>query len=144
MGRGDAALGGAVRVAVLAHLTDGRGDCACGGYLRRLRRAYQLTPLKDRCLARCRSPPGFMLKLGAYRGRTRDLRAGLYHGTFCLACCWALMALLVAFGLMNVIAMVILAGAVLTEKPWARWRTGTSGAPTSRYAIARRSACAAA
>ena len=82
--------------------------------------AYQLTPVKDRCLARCRSPLGFMLKLGAYRGRTRDLRAGLYHGTFCLACCWALMAVLVAFGLMNVIAMVVLAGAVLAEKTWAR------------------------
>jgi predicted metal-binding membrane protein len=82
--------------------------------------AYQLTPVKDRCLARCRSPLGFMLKLGAYRGRTRDLRAGLYHGTSCLACCWALMALLVAFGLMNVIAMLVLAGAILAEKTWAR------------------------
>lgn len=81
---------------------------------------YQLTPLKDRCLARCRAPHGFLLKLGAYRGRTRDLRAGLYHGAFCLACCWALMALLIAFGLMNVIAMVVLAGAVLIEKTWAR------------------------
>jgi predicted metal-binding membrane protein len=85
---------------------------ACGG--------YQLTPLKDRCLARCRSPLGFVLKLGAYRGRTRDLRAGFYHGAFCLACCWALMALLIAFGLMNVIAMAVLAGAVLAEKTWAR------------------------
>jgi predicted metal-binding membrane protein len=80
---------------------------------------YQLTPLKDRCLARCRSPLGFVLKLGAFRGRTRDLRVGLYHGAFCLACCWGLMALLVAFGLMNVIAMVVLAAAVLTEKTWA-------------------------
>ncbi len=80
---------------------------------------YQLTPLKDRCLARCRSPLGFVLKLGAYRGRTRDLRAGLLHGAFCLACCWALMALLVAFGLMNLIAMLVLAGAVLVEKTWA-------------------------
>jgi len=80
---------------------------------------YQLTPQKDRCLARCRSPLGFVLKLGGYRGRTRDLRAGLYHGAFCLACCWALMALLVAFGLMNLIAMVVLAGAVLVEKTWA-------------------------
>jgi len=79
---------------------------------------YQLTPLKDRCLARCRSPLGFVLKLGAYRGRTRDLRVGLYHGAFCLACCWALMALLVAFGLMNVIVMVVLAGAVVAEKTW--------------------------
>jgi predicted metal-binding membrane protein len=79
---------------------------------------YQLTPLKDRCLAHCRSPLGFVLKLGGYRGRTRDLRVGLYHGAYCLACCWALMALLVAFGLMNVIAMVVLAGAVLAEKTW--------------------------
>jgi predicted metal-binding membrane protein len=83
-------------------------------------RTYQLTSLKDRCLARCRSPLGFLLKLGACRGRTRDLRAGLCHGAFCLACCWALMALLIAFGLMNVIAMVVLAGAVLVEKTWAR------------------------
>jgi predicted metal-binding membrane protein len=79
---------------------------------------YQLTPVKGRCLARCRSPLGFVLKLGGYRGRTRDLRVGLYHGAFCLACCWALMAVLVAFGLMNVIAMVVLAGAVLAEKAW--------------------------
>lgn len=82
--------------------------------------AYQLTPLKDRCLARCRSPLGFVLGYGSYRGRTRDLRVGLHHGAFCLACCWGLMALLVAFGLMNLVAMVILAGAVLVEKTWAR------------------------
>jgi predicted metal-binding membrane protein len=81
---------------------------------------YQLTPFKDRCLARCRSPLGFVLKLGGYRGRTRDLRVGLYHGAFCLGCCWALMALLVAFGLMNVLAMVVLAAAVLAEKTLAR------------------------
>jgi predicted metal-binding membrane protein len=80
--------------------------------------AYQLTALKDRCLAHCRSPLGFVLKYGAYRGRTRDVRVGLHHGAFCLACCWALMALLVAFGLMNLLAMVVLAGAVLVEKTW--------------------------
>jgi predicted metal-binding membrane protein len=81
---------------------------------------YQLTPLKDRCLARCRSPLGFILKFGSYRGRSRDLRVGLYHGAFCLACCWGLMALLVAFGLMNLAAMIVLAGIVLLEKtsPW--------------------------
>jgi predicted metal-binding membrane protein len=99
---GHAAAATALAVAIFA---------ACG--------VYQLTPLKNRCLARCRSPLGFVLKLGGYRGRTRDLRLGLYHGAFCLACCWALMALLIAFGLMNVIAMVVLAGAVLTEKTWA-------------------------
>ncbi len=82
--------------------------------------AYQLTPLKDRCLAHCRSPLGFVLKLGAHRGRARDLYAGVYHGAFCLACCWGVMALLVAFGLMNLVAMVVLTAVVLAEKaaPW--------------------------
>jgi predicted metal-binding membrane protein len=81
---------------------------------------YQLTPLKDRCLARCRSPLGFLLKVGSYRGRLRDLRVGLYHGAFCLGCCWGLMVLLIAFGLMNLTAMVVLAAIVLAEKssPW--------------------------
>jgi len=97
---------------------------------------YQLTPLKDRCLARCRSPLGFVLKLGGYKGRTRDLRVGLYHGSFCLACCWALMALLVAFGLMNVIAMVVLAVAVLVEKTWAWGQLFSRGLGIAALALA--------
>jgi predicted metal-binding membrane protein len=79
---------------------------------------YQLTPFKERCLAHCRSPLGFTLKYAAYRGRTRDLRVGVHHGAFCLGCCWALMALLVVFGLMNVAAMIALAAIVLVEKTW--------------------------
>jgi predicted metal-binding membrane protein len=81
---------------------------------------YQLTPLKDVCLARCRAPLGFVLRYSSYRGATRDLRVGFHHGLYCLACCWSLMALLVAFGLMNVAAMVGLAVVVLVEKAWAR------------------------
>jgi predicted metal-binding membrane protein len=99
--------------------------------------AYQLTPVKDRCLARCRSPLGFVLHLGVYRGRTRDLRAGLYHGASCLACCWALMALLVAFGLMNVVAMVALAAVVLVEKagPSARRFSQALGVASLLFAV---------
>ncbi len=81
---------------------------------------YQLTPIKDRCLARCRSPLGFVMKYGNYKGRLRDLRVGMNHGTFCLACCWALMVVLVAVGLMNLAAMVVLAAVVLVEKT-SRW-----------------------
>ncbi len=81
---------------------------------------YQLTPLKDRCLARCRSPLGFVMKYGSYQGRLRDMRVGINHGAFCLACCWSLMAVLIAVGLMNVAAMVVLAAVVLVEKTW-RW-----------------------
>jgi predicted metal-binding membrane protein len=81
---------------------------------------YQLTPLKERCLALCRSPLGFTLRYSSYRGRTRDFRVGLHHGAFCLACCWALMLVLFSFGLMNVLAMVVIATAIFIERaqPW--------------------------
>ncbi|MFE0380352.1 DUF2182 domain-containing protein [Streptomyces inhibens] len=77
---------------------------------------YQLTPLKDRCLARCRSPLGLMLRYASYPGPSRDLCAGAHHGAFCLGCCWSLMALLAAFGLMNLWAMVVLAAVITAEK----------------------------
>jgi predicted metal-binding membrane protein len=77
---------------------------------------YQLSSLKDRCLAHCRSPLGLLLHYGSYRGRLRDLRVGAHHGGYCLGCCWALMVILIAVGVMNVAAMVGLAAVVLTEK----------------------------
>ena len=77
---------------------------------------YQLTTFKDRCLAWCRSPLGFTLKYSAYGGRTRDFRVGMHHGAFCLGCCWALMALLLAFGLMNLVAMAFLTSVVFLER----------------------------
>src|SRR5215468_5659947 len=81
---------------------------------------YQLTPLKDRCLAHCRSPLGLLLHYGSYRGKTRDLRVGVHHGGYCLGCCWALMVILIGVGVMNVAAMVGLAALILIEKVW-RW-----------------------
>jgi predicted metal-binding membrane protein len=81
---------------------------------------YQLSRLKDRCLAHCRSSAALRAHYGSYRGRSRDLRAGVHHGAYCLGCCGALMALLVAVGVMNVAAMVGLAAVVLVEKTW-RW-----------------------
>ncbi|WP_265565663.1 DUF2182 domain-containing protein [Streptomyces hygroscopicus] len=77
---------------------------------------YQLTPLKDRCLAKCRSPIGLMLRYASYRGASRHLRAGAHHGASCLGCCWSLMLLFAAFGVMNLWAMVGLAAAVTAEK----------------------------
>ncbi|MFF4314928.1 DUF2182 domain-containing protein [Streptomyces sp. NPDC001507] len=77
---------------------------------------YQLTPLKDRCLAKCRSPVGQLLRYASYPGRSRDLRAGVHHGGFCLGCCWSLMVLLAAFGVMNLWAMVVLTAVITAEK----------------------------
>jgi predicted metal-binding membrane protein len=81
---------------------------------------YQLSRLKDRCLAHCRSPIALLLHYGSYRGRLRDLRAGAHHGAYCLGCCWGLMVILIAVGVMNVGAMIGLAVLVLVEKTW-RW-----------------------
>lgn len=77
---------------------------------------YQLTDAKDRCLAHCRSPFGLLLRYGSFRGRTRDLRVGAHHGAYCLGCCWALMLVLIAVGVMNIVAMVALAVVILVEK----------------------------
>lgn len=81
---------------------------------------YQLTPLKNRCLSHCRSPLSHLLQFASYKGRVRDFRVGVEHGFFCSACCWGLMAVLVALGVMNVPAMVLLAGVIAIEKTW-RW-----------------------
>lgn len=77
---------------------------------------YQLSGWKDRCLANCRAPVGLMLRYASWHGPTRDLRAGAHHGAYCLGCCWTLMALLAAFGMMNLWGMVVLTGVVAAEK----------------------------
>jgi len=77
---------------------------------------YQLSSLKDKCLAQCRSPIALLLRYGSYRGRFRDVRAGAHHGGYCLGCCWSLMAVLIVLGTMNVLAMAGLAGVVLAER----------------------------
>jgi predicted metal-binding membrane protein len=79
---------------------------------------YQLSPLKDSCLRRCRSPA--MLLQHSRPGRVGALRTGFEHGGFCIGCCWALMAALVAVGLMNVAWMAIVAALIAAEKllPW--------------------------
>ncbi|MBU1211290.1 MAG: DUF2182 domain-containing protein [Alphaproteobacteria bacterium] len=77
--------------------------------------AYQLTPLKNVCLEQCRSPAQFLAE-NFTPGATGALRMGLKHGTFCLGCCWFLMALLFAGGLMNLVWIAGLAIYVLIEK----------------------------
>ena len=81
---------------------------------------YQLTPLKARCLKHCRSPLADLMRFIGFSGPLRDVRAGAHHGLFCLGCCWALMVLMVAFGVMNVAAMVGLALVIAVEKHWRR------------------------
>jgi predicted metal-binding membrane protein len=90
---------------------------------------YELTPLKDVCLGKCRTPLGFIL--GSWRkGRSGALRMGAEHGAWCVGCCWALMASLFALGVMSVAWMAFVAGLIAFEKliPWRRAATyGTAG-----------------
>ena len=77
--------------------------------------AYQFSPLKRVCLARCRTPIGFLL--GEWRGGVRGgFVMGLRHGLFCVGCCWALMALLFVGGVMNLAWIAALTIAVAIEK----------------------------
>ncbi len=79
---------------------------------------YQLTPLKEVCLKHCRSPVGSLFHYASFRGPARDLRVGLHHGAYCVACCWGLMIILIAVGTMNVAVMVALAAVIFIEKVW--------------------------
>jgi predicted metal-binding membrane protein len=82
---------------------------------------YEVTPLKDVCLGRCRSPLGFLL--GAWReGRRGAFLMGAKNGAWCVGCCWALMASLFALGVMSVPWMAFVAGLIAVEKtlPWRR------------------------
>lgn len=90
---------------------------------------YELTPLKDVCLGKCRSPLGFLL--GAWRGGSSGaVRMGVRHGAWCVGCCWALMASLFALGVMSLVWMAFVAALIAFEKtvPWRRVATyGTAG-----------------
>jgi predicted metal-binding membrane protein len=76
---------------------------------------YQFTPLKYACLRQCQSPFGFLM--GHWRGgKLGALRMGLVHGLYCLGCCWALFAVLVAAGIMSLAWMLLLTLVVFAEK----------------------------
>jgi predicted metal-binding membrane protein len=79
---------------------------------------YQVTPWKDWCLRRCRSPIGALMYYLGFQGRSRDVRVGLHHGATCVGCCWGLMIVLIAVGVMNVAVMAALAVVILMEKLW--------------------------
>jgi predicted metal-binding membrane protein len=80
--------------------------------------SYQLTRWKDWCLRRCRSPVGALMYYLGFKGRSRDVRVGLHHGATCAGCCWGLMIVLVAVGVMNLAVMAALAVVIFAEKLW--------------------------
>ena len=77
--------------------------------------AYQFTPAKNRCLRQCRSPLAFVMRRWR-RGVAGAVGMGAEHGLYCVGCCWALMLLLFAGGVMNLTVIVGLTAVVLVEK----------------------------
>jgi predicted metal-binding membrane protein len=78
---------------------------------------YQFTPLKHRCLDRCRSPLGFVME--HWRGRQERRQAfwlGTHHGLFCVGCCWSLMLLMFAVGVGSLAWMLLLGAVMAAEK----------------------------
>ena len=99
---------------------DNLGRWVAGGTLI-VAAAYELTPFKDVCLSKCRSPLGFLL--GSWRGGLSGaLNMGARHGAWCVGCCWALMASLFALGVMSLAWMAFVAALIAHEKtvPWGR------------------------
>jgi predicted metal-binding membrane protein len=115
-----AMLTGAMRVAPLI-----------GGVILALAGAYQLSPLKRKCLRHCQSPIGFLMT--HWRdGFSGAIAMGLRHGAFCVGCCWMLMALLFVAGVMNLLWVAVLTGFVLIERA-TRW--GQALATVSGFAL---------
>ena len=77
--------------------------------------AYQLSPLKQACLAQCRSPVQFLTRYWR-PGRAGAFLMGVRHGAYCVGCCWLLMALLFVGGVMNLLWIAALTSIVLVEK----------------------------
>ena len=76
---------------------------------------YQLTPLKRACLLHCQSPLAFLM-MHWRSGKVGAFQMGMHHGIYCLGCCWALMLVLFAVGVMNLAWVAVLAAFVLLEK----------------------------
>jgi predicted metal-binding membrane protein len=81
--------------------------------------AYQFTPLKRICIGYCESPMSFFMRRWK-DGTYGSVYMGVYHGIYCLGCCWAYFLLMVALGWMNLLWMGLFAGIIFGEKMWSR------------------------
>jgi len=103
-------------LAMIAPMMAGTGHVA-GGVILILAGIYQWLPVKQACLVECSAPLAFVQRHGGFAASARgSLRLGVLHGLYCIGCCWALMALLFAFGVMNLAWIAGLMIYVLLEK----------------------------
>jgi predicted metal-binding membrane protein len=83
--------------------------------------AFQLSSFKLSCLSQCRAPLGYFATEWK-EGRLGAFLMGLRHGWFCIGCCWLLMAILFAAGVMSLWWGAAITAFVMAEKllPWRR------------------------
>jgi predicted metal-binding membrane protein len=112
-----AALSQAALVSIAAASADSLKlvDARLAGFLLLVAGIYQLSPLKTACLDQCRSPLAFLMQ-GWRPGWMGAARLGLRHGLYCMGCCWALMMLLFAAGVMNLAWIAAITLIVVCEK----------------------------
>jgi predicted metal-binding membrane protein len=92
-----------------------------GGLLFLAAGLYQWTRLNEKCLTECQRPFAFVMRHGGYRRDARGcVMLGLRHGAYCVGCCWALMALLLVGGVMNMLWIVLLALLAFLERNTSR------------------------
>lgn len=126
---------GLTEVELLAPMSMTVGATA-GAVLFVLAGLYQLSPLKSACLRHCRSPAEFLSS--HYRpGGIGAFTTGAHHGLYCVGCCWLLMLLLFAGGVMNLLWVFVLAVFVLVEKllPHGLWVARSSGVVMLAFAV---------
>jgi predicted metal-binding membrane protein len=104
-----------VRALDLEFLDWNRGGPYVAGALVAAAGVYELTPLKNVCLRHCRSPMHFIL--GGWRdGTFGAIRMGAEHGAYCIGCCWGLMLVLFALGVMSILWMAVVAALIFAQK----------------------------
>jgi predicted metal-binding membrane protein len=104
-----------VRALDLGFLNWDRGGPYVAGALIGLAGLYELTPLKEVCLRHCRSPMHFVLS-GWREGVSGAWRMGAEHGVYCVGCCWGLMVVLFALGVMSLFWMAVVAALIFAQK----------------------------
>jgi predicted metal-binding membrane protein len=89
---------------------------------------YQFSSLKTKCLGYCESPLRFFMRRWR-SGSTGALKMGMYHGLYCLGCCWPYFLLMISLGWMNLLWMALFAGVIFGEKVWSKgiWVARSTG-----------------
>jgi len=80
---------------------------------------YQFTPLKNKCIGYCESPLSFFMRRWK-NGIVGAIKMGIYHGLYCLGCCWPYFLIMVALGWMNLVWMSLFAIIIFGEKIWSK------------------------